>query len=415
MKTKYSKSSRLILIVCIFFGCASAQAIIAADYITINGVVKDKHTNRKLEYVNISIPGTSIGTITNSDGGFSIKVKDSLQAEVIEFSHIGYSKQQLAIKEKIMRNITVYLSPNVNMLKDVIVHGIDPQLLVKEAILKIAENNSPAENMFTGFYRETIKKRRNYINISEAITYIYKTPYTENVNNDRVQVYKGRKLLSPKPNDTLIVKFQGGPNLSTFLDIVKNPDLILDIRTLSHYRFTMEESVMIGDRPHYVVGFKPQVSLPYPLHLGKLYIDKQSLAFSRAEFSLSMDDDNKATQAILRKKPFRMQFKPEEVSFLVTYKQQDSKTYLNYIRSEVRFKCDLKRRLFSTNYTIVSEIVMTDRKDDNVSKISNKLAFNDKHSLSDKISNFYDPDFWEDYNIIEPTESLENAVNKLKK
>ena len=110
-----------------------------------------------------------------------------------------------------------------------------------------------------------------------------------------------------------------------------------------------------------------------------------------------------------------MQFKPEEVSFLVTYKQQDSKTYLNYIRSEVRFKCDLKRRLFSTNYTIVSEIVMTDRKDDNVSKISNKLAFNDKHSLSDKISNFYDPDFWEDYNIIEPTESLENAVNKLKK
>jgi hypothetical protein len=28
---------------------------------------------------------------------------------------------------------------------------------------------------------------------------------------------------------------------------------------------------------------------------------------------------------------------------------------------------------------------------------------------------FYDEAFWEDYNIIEPTESLEEAVGKLKK
>ncbi|MFW9624572.1 MAG: carboxypeptidase-like regulatory domain-containing protein, partial [Bacteroides graminisolvens] len=42
-------------------------------------------------------------------------------------------------------------------------------------------------------------------------------------------------------------------------------------------------------------------------------------------------------------------------------------------------------------------------------------AFHERNSLSDKVSNFYDENFWEDYNIIEPTESLENAVNKLKK
>jgi hypothetical protein len=31
------------------------------------------------------------------------------------------------------------------------------------------------------------------------------------------------------------------------------------------------------------------------------------------------------------------------------------------------------------------------------------------------VSNFVDKDFWEDYNIIEPEESLENAVEKLRK
>ena len=54
-------------------------------------------------------------------------------------------------------------------------------------------------------------------------------------------------------------------------------------------------------------------------------------------------------------------------------------------------------------------------KENGVAVIPYKLAFHERNSLSDKVSNFYDENFWEDYNIIEPTESLENAVNKLKK
>lgn len=417
MKAIYLKTAQLILAVLISVACIPLQAQnMSANYITISGVVKDKNSNKKLEYVSISVPGTNIGTITNTDGVFSIKLNNALEAKTLEISHIGYRNMKFPInREDIEHEVTIYLIPNVNLLKDVIVQPVDAQKLVEEAIHKIGDNNSAEVNMLTGFYRETIRKRRNYINISEAILDIYKTPYTQDIAGDRVQVYKGRKLISPKPNDTLIVKFQGGPNLSTFMDVVKNPELFLDINTLGMYRYNMEESVMIDERPHYVVSFSPQVVLPYALHYGKLYIDKQSLTFSRAEFSLSMDDRNKATQAILRKKPFKMHFKPEEVSFLVTYKQQDGKSYLNYVWSEVKFKCDLKRRLFSTGYTIVSEMVVTDRKSGKINKIPFKQSFGQNQVLSDKVQNFYDPNFWEDYNIIEPTESLENAVSKLRK
>ena len=44
-----------------------------------------------------------------------------------------------------------------------------------------------------------------------------------------------------------------------------------------------------------------------------------------------------------------------------------------------------------------------------------KASFKSNHSLSDKVSNFSDEHFWGAYNIIEPTESLEKAVHKLKK
>lgn len=416
MRTKYLKLIQVVFTILIISGVViPVYAGRDPGYITITGVVKDAKSKKKLEYVSISIPGTGIGTISNTDGGFSIKVKDSLHVKTLEASHIGYYNQRLALSDNDMDDVTIFLTPNENKLKEVIVESMDPLKLVETAILKIADNNSLETNLLTGFYRETIKKRRNYINISEAVIDVYKTPYTQSDAHDKVQVLKGRKLLSPKPGDTLLVKFVGGPNLSTYLDVVKNKDLMLDKETLYYYKFKMENSVMINERPHYVVSFKPQVILPYALFDGKLYIDQETLAFSRAEFSLDMNDRNKVTQAILRKKPFRLHFKPEEVVYIVTYKEQGGKSYLNYVRNEVRFKCDYKRKLFSTNYTIVSEMVVTDRQADNVNKIANKQAFSDRYSLSDKVSNFYDVNFWQGYNIIEPTESLETAVNKLKK
>ena len=71
--------------------------------------------------------------------------------------------------------------------------------------------------------------------------------------------------------------------------------------------------------------------------------------------------------------------------------------------------------MFSTSYSIVSENVITDATMDEAKKISGRVAFKDSHSLSDKVNNFSDENFWEDYNIIEPVESLENAVNRLRK
>lgn len=64
---------------------------------------------------------------------------------------------------------------------------------------------------------------------------------------------------------------------------------------------------------------------------------------------------------------------------------------------------------------ILSEMVVTDGKESGINTIPYKMAFRSNQSLSDKVSNFADEGFWGSYNIIEPTESLEHAVNKLKK
>ena len=419
MKKHREQSLHAILFMLLL--CLTTTSLVAQDsmnqseFITISGVVKDKQTHKRLEYVNISVPGTKIGTVTNQDGEFTIKISKLLRNQNVEISHIGYLNAQVPINTKNPLRQLVWLEPNYTSLDEVIIRGGESRRIVEEAMGKIAQNYVSNGSLLTGFYRETAQKGRRYISISEAIIQIHKTSYADrNVNRDRVQILKGRKLLSQKRSDTLAVKLLGGPTLSIFMDLVKNPDVLLSPEILNLYHFWMDASVLLNERPHYVISFIPRVDMPYALHFGKLYIDKERLSFSRVEFALDMSDKSKATTSILQKKPFGLRFKPLELSFLVTYKELNGVSYLNYIRSEIRFKCDWKRKLFATNYAIVSEMVVTDG-ERNEQIIPYRDSFKKNQSLTDRVSDFYDPDFWGAYNIIKPSESLENAVHKLKK
>lgn len=197
----------------------------AAGYITVSGVVKDKQSRKDLEYVNVSVPDSNIGTVTNSDGAFTLKLDSAKYIPYLEISHVGYRNVQVNLKPGNLDNLKILLTPYTNLLGEVIVYANDPRYIVEEAIRKISLNYSGKSNMLTGFYRETVQKGRRYINISEAVIHTYKTSYeSRETARDRVQVLKGRRLLSQKRNDTLAVKLAGGPTLSVYVDIVKNQD-----------------------------------------------------------------------------------------------------------------------------------------------------------------------------------------------
>ena len=47
--------------------------------------------------------------------------------------------------------------------------------------------------------------------------------------------------------------------------------------------------------------------------------------------------------------------------------------------------------------------------------ITRQEMFRTTDYLTQKAAEFQDPDFWSDYNIIEPSESLEHAIDRLRK
>ena len=165
----------------------------------------------------------------------------------------------------------------------------------------------------------------------------------------------------------------------------------------------------------YVIEIRPAVVLEYPLYKGKLYIDRETLAFTKIELELDMSNTEKATRSILRKKPLGLRFTPHEMSISIDYKTDDGVTRLNYIRNVIRFRCDWKRKLFKSNFTVVSEMVVTDRTEgEDVKPIKVRDTFNRRDNFYDKVIFFNDPNFWGDENIIEPTEDLLDGIEKIK-
>ena len=302
--------------------------------VVVSAIVKDKDSRKELGNVNIVLIGSNIGTVSNADGVFSLRIPGEGIHKGLIVSHIGYSNVRVSVSDLMNqeKQPVIWMSPSTMLLKELNVFGGDPRELVEQAVMKIPQNYSDKRNMFSSFYRETIQKGRRYIGISEAVSNVYKTNYKhQSVAHDRVQVLRGRRLASQKKSDTLAVKIVGGPTIPVFLDVVKNGDEFFSPATIHLYHYTMLLPVSIDDRMQYAIRFEPRVVLEFALYRGTLYIDQESLAITRAEFELDMTDKDKATQFVLKKKPAGLRFNLQGVSFLVTYRQQDGKSYLNYI------------------------------------------------------------------------------------
>lgn len=384
------------------------------SYLTVSGVAKDSKTQEVIVFATVSVPGTDIGTVTNSEGEFTLKVSKSLNAKSFEISHISYKNTSFPFEETNGKSKTFFLDQHVFQLKEIAIIPDDPKSIVMMALNNVQKNYSDKPNMMTGFYRETIRQRRDFLSISEAIVDIYKAPY-RGFQNDQVKLFKGRNGTNIKKADTLMVQLQGGPNVALLLDIVKNSDLSIALDNLDNYSFELASYVKIDDKMNYVINFKPDVIRTEPLYIGKLYIQQDNMAITMAEFSLDLSDEEKASKLFVQKKPAGLVFLPTTTSYLVTYKEQGGKYYFNYVRIELKFKCDWKRKWFKNNYTIVSEVAITERREDKIVKFAGQELFKSNMILADKIQYFTDEDFWGDYNIIEPEESIQAAIKKFAK
>jgi hypothetical protein len=380
--------------------------------VIIEGKIIDESTKNPLAFASVTAVGTNIGTITNTNGEFYLTIDDELNVKEIIFQHLGYKNKILPLSSLIGKINTISMESHSIPLDEIVVRPGDPNDLIREVLKRIPTNysNEPMKHM--AFYRESVMKKRKYVSISEAVVEVYKAAYNNDFSQDLVKLYKGRKSSNVKPQDTVIVKLKGGPKSALLLDIAKNPEILFSNDNLENYVFRIDEITKINDKNNYVIDFKQVKDYDYPLFNGKLYVDVNTLAISAAEFSLNLTDEEEATKLFVKKKPLMMNITPIETKYIVKYTEENGKYYFSHARGEVVFKIDWDKKVFNSKYTIMTEIASTDRTSNNVIKFTGEQQLRSTIIFEDKVLPFADPEFWGEYNIIKPEESIEQAIKK---
>lgn len=381
-----------------------------------SGEVVDSETNRPLIFATLTLRGTNISTVTNTEGSFLLKVPTDTQSTELEISFLGYRSRIVPLSSLQTENNKIALDVLVTELPEVNITVPKEAInLVKETLRRKGENYLKDASVMTGFYRETIKKRRRNVSLSEAVVTIFKTPYTSS-RRDAIQMFKSRKSTDYSKLDTLVLKLQGGPFNALYVDVMKYPEYIFSEESIDNYNFRFDRSTRINDRLIYVISFKQREQIREPLYQGELFIDVERKVLTSAIYSLNITNRDMASRLFVRKKPRNADVYPVEVAYRVDYREKNGRWYYGYSNALLEFKINWDKKLFNSVYSMTCEMAITDWEENTeLSEPRYRDRLKSTMILSDEASGFSDPDFWGEYNIIEPEKSIESAIKKIQR
>jgi len=293
-------------------------------------------------------------------------------------------------------------------IKEVKVMATTPEKLLQNIRENLEVNYSNGSKLMTAFYRETVKQDNDYISVSEAVIEILKAPYTNTLRTDLVRIVKGRRSPDVKPFQWLNFKLQGGPFTITKLDVVKTLESFIDEEFQNSYQYHISKVIWYNDNPVYVLEFKPVPDFSKHGFIGEMYVHRETFAVVHVNFGFSKSGLKNAESVMIKKKPKGVKAKPVFTSYEVNYQQYSNKWHLTNVKASVKFKVRSRNDNINSEYHSVSDLLITDIYDTELRKFERDESFTQRDIFVEMINN-YDPDFWENYNIIKPDEDLQNA------
>ena len=128
------KRKLLFLSVLLLFGVCLVSA---QQNLSVSGVVSDANDGNPLVGVSVIVKGTTLETVTDLDGRYTIKVS---QGATLVFSYIGMEKQEISVKSSVLN---VKLQSDAQMLGEVVAvgYGTMKKKLVTGATVQVSGDN----------------------------------------------------------------------------------------------------------------------------------------------------------------------------------------------------------------------------------------------------------------------------------
>jgi hypothetical protein len=400
------------------------------DLITVTGIVVDDQTGLGIGYAHVGIPEKGIGTTTGGNGAFTFKIPIEYKNSEMLVSYLGYKTFRKPFSE-ISGHIKVRLLKSPTMLGEVVVMsdgGVEN--IVRKAVKNIKVNYPTYGTSYLGFYRESrTDDSLKYIYLAEGVLNIYKRSY-KSKKEGYVSLVQGRKINLRNPLDTTVRSgFSSGHMAPHRFDFVQNRTDFIDPRFFKVYNYSIESITTYNDRPVYVIAFDKNEKVVGPqgevevegssesrgllkvLRMfqkkkrtiearmkGRIYIDKESYAFIRAEFEMTP----KGLEVYDYYPLYAGNWQGNK--YVVNYRQLGDKWY---------FSDALREGMYGGGGIYTNEIKITEIKTEK----SEPIEYLDRMSRGvefTRMTGEYDENFWKSYNVVPLSEGLAESVQQFK-
>lgn len=114
------KLIRIISVLAFLFTLANTATLTAQNITSVNGIVKDSVSGEPLSFVSVLFKKSTIGTMTDDDGKFSLQNNKGFT--ILEIASLGYDTKQIILKPGSKNsNLIVLLSPTSFEIQEVVV------------------------------------------------------------------------------------------------------------------------------------------------------------------------------------------------------------------------------------------------------------------------------------------------------
>ncbi len=304
----------------------------------IFGKVVDDSTKSSIPFASVAISGLNLGTSTNIDGEFQIKV-DSLPVGLI-FSHVSYDKKEILVQAP--DYITISLTPRRVILEELVISERDrtdfPYRLLIQAYNK-AVNKSRDWKYGLAYYRQTSSNAEDY---SELYEIFYDTRFSSQGILEW-DIQEGRYAMKTEmaaadyvynKNFTLLSRLvtMYQPDTDKFIMPVNE-----NVREL--YNLYISELLDVEGKNVAVVNFAPKEDIYTPAMSGRLFIDIESYDILKLEGQIR--NDNLDIISLTNPKG---SWKDYVLNIDVAYKFLDDEIILDYISMNQSFDYYVEER-----------------------------------------------------------------------
>jgi len=255
----------------------------------LRGLVLDADTHQPIPNAQVGIAGNKLGTSTNQEGRFALRVPAAYAATEFEVALLGYRRYVRPLPPLPGPELRVELKSSPASLGTVAVSS-SVTGIIKEAVARIPRNYPTRPTRLTGFFRESDDNVTShaYYYLGEALLLVQKAPYQHPHDEGQVKILELRKVdLRPRRPDgvgLVPINWIAGSFIPHRFDFVHNrPEFIREAH-FKDYQYRLTPQTTFQGRPVYVIAFGPRPGTYRANFAGELYIDEQSYAFLGASW-----------------------------------------------------------------------------------------------------------------------------------